>query len=133
MRISEAIGAVLALLLAGCGGGATDNTVLANVEGAQVERGEAAGRIECRLADSETFLRQCTVERTATEEGAVLTVRQPDGAFHRLLITRDGRGVVAADGAEAAEVSVLGADQIEVAMGDVRYRLPAQVGPVASR
>jgi len=38
--------------------------------------------------------------------------------------------VVAADGADAASVKVVGADAIEVAIGGDRYRLPATVkGP----
>jgi len=44
-----------------------------------------------------------------------------------LLVTQDGRGVIAADGAEAAKVTITGADGIEVALGGNRYRLPATV------
>jgi hypothetical protein len=57
----------------------------------------------------------------------VLTLHNPDGGFHRLLVTKDGRGVVAADGAEPAIVRVVGEREIEVAIGGDRYRLPATV------
>ena len=57
----------------------------------------------------------------------VLTIRHPDGGFRRLRITADGRGVIAADGAEPARVSVIGPADIEVAVGGDRYRLPATV------
>ena len=45
--------------------------------------------------------RNCTVEQVSTSHGLVLTLRHPDGSFHRLLATRDGRGLIAADGAPA--------------------------------
>ncbi|HEY0116883.1 MAG TPA: hypothetical protein VGB54_14305, partial [Allosphingosinicella sp.] len=45
--------------------------------------------------------------------------------------TRDGRGVVAADGAERAEVTIIADDMIEVAIAGDSFRLPARVGPVA--
>jgi hypothetical protein len=71
--------------------------------------------------------RRCTVDRAQTDRGLVLTLRAEDGGFHRLLVTRNGRGVVAADGAEPATVTVRGADGIEVAIGADHYQLPATV------
>ena len=70
----------------------------------------------------------CTVERSTDRDGMVLTIREPDGGFRRLRVTRDGRGVVAADGAEPARVSVRDATSIDVAIGTDRYRLPATIG-----
>ena len=57
----------------------------------------------------------------------LLTLRNPNGGFHRLRIVNDGHGVVAADGAEAATVAIAGTGQIEVAIGGDRYRLPATI------
>jgi hypothetical protein len=57
----------------------------------------------------------------------VLTLRQPDGGFRRLRVTGDGRGVIAADGAEQASVTLVAPVTIEVAIGNMRYRLPAVV------
>ena len=57
----------------------------------------------------------------------MLTLRHPDGSFHRLLTTRDGHGLIAADGAVPARVSVVGPDLIEVTLSGDRYRLPATV------
>ena len=69
------------------------------------------GRIEC-----------------AVEGGEVsLVLRHPSGGFRRFLVATDGRGVVAADGAEPATVSVIADDRIEVAVAGDRYRLPASV------
>ena len=74
-----------------------------------------------------TLAAACTIDRSSTREALVLTLRHPDGAFRRLLVTRDGRGVVAADGAEPAHVTVIDPDTIEVAVAGDRYRLPATV------
>ena len=82
--------------------------------------------IACTLAGKPAT---CAVERPAA--GGLL-VRHPDGGFRRLAITPDGRGVVAADGADAARVSIVGAHRIEIAIGDDRYRLPDTLVPAAA-
>ena len=92
-----------------------------------------ADRIECRIGAASDFDRACVVERTIGPDGLILTIRHPDGGFRRLLVTKDGRGVVAADGAEPATVSVEGGDGILVAVGGDTYRLPATVKPAASQ
>jgi hypothetical protein len=112
----------LALLLAACGGGEEQAR-----EEAYAKAAEEAERIECAVGAAERFERSCAVERTETEAGLTLTIRAPDGSFRRLLVTGDGRGVVAADGAEPAEVSVIADNRIEVAIAGDRYRLPATV------
>jgi hypothetical protein len=119
--------ASLLFLLAGCGEAKTDHAALANVEAAQRANAEDDGAIVCAHQGSTDFARVCTVEREQGADGLILTVRHPDGAFHRLLVTKDGRGVIAADGAEKAVVTILGKDSIEVALGGDRYRLPATV------
>ena len=87
-----------------------------------------AERIACQPAGAESFSDACTVDRSTDDRGLILTLRNPDGGFHRVRVTRDGRGVIAADGAEGARVTMLGADQIEVAVAGDRYRLPAHAG-----
>lgn len=111
-----------AILLAACGGGEEEAR-----EQAYARAAEQADRIECAIGASDQFERNCTIERSAGEEGLILTVRAPDGGFRRLLVTGDGRGVVAADGAERAEVSVIADNRIEVEVAGDRYRLPATV------
>lgn len=69
----------------------------------------------------------CTLEVMQTREGLALTVRHADGAFRRMIVPRDGHGVVAADGAEPAVLRVLNAAAIEVAIGRDRYRLPSKI------
>ena len=86
------------------------------------EEGKGAEHgIACQIGDKTTFANVCAVDRI----GTILVVRQPDGGFRRLAITEGGTGVVAADGAERAVVTITGDKQIEVAIGGNRYRLPA--------
>lgn len=85
------------------------------------------GMVYCATAGETGFRPDCTLERTQSEEGQILTIRHPDGGFRRLLVTNDGRGVIAADGAEPAQISPLSQGEIEVAIADDRYRLPATV------
>jgi hypothetical protein len=84
-------------------------------------------RILCRIGEAAAFERLCTVEQGESEAGRTLTVRKPDGGFRRLLVTGDGSGVEAADGAEEAQVTIVDADTIEVAIGGDAFRLPATV------
>jgi hypothetical protein len=87
---------------------------------------EAHERIDCAVDGAAAFERVCTVERIAGAE-IILVLRSPSGSFRRLAMTRDGRGVAAADGAEPAAVTVVRNDLIEVSIGSDRYRLPALV------
>ncbi len=124
-RISKQILAVAALLslpLAACGRGASS----AEVEAKQKAETAGDSRIACAQGEA-AFASICTVEQAQGEDGLVLTIRHPDGAFRRLLVTQDGRGVIAADGAEVAKVTITGTNGIEVALGGNRYRLPATV------
>ncbi len=114
----------LLLALVACGQAKTDTQVLAQVEAHQSAEAVDNGRVQCAPAGAEAFARNCEIERAATKRGMVLTIRHPDGGFRRLLVTLDGRGVVAADGAEPAVVTLLGKDEIEVTLGDDHYRLP---------
>lgn len=104
------------LLLAGCGG-----------EGSpQQAPGDSA--IECAIGGA-GFARTCTMERRSGPDGLILIIRNDRGGFRRLLLPRDGSGAIAADGAERAEVRVLGDGRAEVAIGGDRYRLPVEIAP----
>lgn len=127
-RISSALAA--SLILAACsadprssaGNGTSE---LDNALAQASSDAEDDGRIICAPAGNAAFSRQCTLDRVQSAEGLILTVHKPDGGFHRLLVVKDGRGVVAADGAEAAKVTIVADHQIEVAIGGDRFRLPA--------
>ncbi len=129
LRISEVLAAAGALLaLAACDPGpAKTKAEHAEDARAQAARDAAEGRIPCALSGGDDFTTRCTIDRTQTQDGLILTVRHPDGGFHRLRVTRDGRGVIAADGAQAATVTIIDKDAIEVAIDGARYRLPATV------
>src|SRR6218665_1467868 len=59
---------------------------------------KAEGRVECAPPGAETFSFARPIDRPQSQDGLFLTLRHPDGGFRRLLVTTDGRGVVAADG-----------------------------------
>jgi hypothetical protein len=117
------------LFLASCGSQPSDNAVesVSLAPNQTTATQPAPPKIDCAAPGNTEFAPVCTVDRTETPNGVILTLRHPDGGFHRLQITRDGRGVIAADGAEPAKVTPLAADRIEVELGGARYRLPATV------
>ena len=94
----------------------------------QIGRGGDDNRIDCRIGSETQFERFCTIEYGESDAGRTLVVRKPDGGFRRFRVSDDGRGVVAADGAEAARVTIIADDRIEVAIGGDTFRLPATVG-----
>lgn len=130
-RISSALlpaGVLLAgLLLPGCDRKAQTRAEAVAIKKGEEARAAAEGRIPCSLSPKGAFDLTCTFERQQTQDGLVLTIRHPDGGFRRLRVTGDGRGVIAADGAKPATVSIIDKDSIEVDIADVRYRLPARV------
>ena len=105
-------------LLASCSSGETP-----------AERAEAARTsddgIECALAGSGTFERQCTLERG---EGGVLTVHHPDGGFRRVEFAVGPSGVIPADGSDKGQIQTMPDGRIEWTIDRDRYRLPAQTG-----
>lgn len=117
------------LLLAACDR-APDNEKLAETEAKQSRDAANDGRIECALEGAKLFDRTCTVQEMSGAEGAVLVVGRSDVGYRRLQITTDGRGVISADGAEVANVSIVDEGMIEVSVGGDRYRLPADTGGV---
>lgn len=119
MRIAFAL---TLLLLAGCGGG--EPGTAANGAAARAP-GEPDNRIECQVAGAASFARACSIEAAESAEGLVLTLRKPDGGFRRILVADDERGLVAADGAEPADIALLADGRIEVSLGGDRFRLPA--------
>ncbi|HWV60677.1 MAG TPA: hypothetical protein VN034_08495 [Sphingopyxis sp.] len=122
-------GVLLTLIVLASCDRAPDNGDLAEAE-ARGSREAAAnnGRIECALEGAKLFDRTCTVDEMSGADGTTLVVGRTNVGYRRLQITTDGRGVVSADGAEPAKVSIVGDNMIEVAIGHDRYRLPANTG-----
>lgn len=114
---------LLALLVASCG---VPPEADAGNNAATARAAVPDDRIDCLIEGSTAFERNCIVETADGAGGPLLTIRKPDGGFRRLQVTNDGRGVVAADGAEMAVVTLLADNRIEVEIGADRFRLPAR-------
>ena len=115
---------IIAAALTACNR-APDNGVLAEVEADQVRAAAEAGRVPCAIAGATAFRMDCTMERIASADGETLVLGRADAGYRRFRVATDGRGVIAADGAEAARVTIVEDGMIEVAVGTDRYRLPA--------
>ncbi|MGV7120626.1 hypothetical protein [Sphingopyxis sp. 550A] len=120
-------GLIAVLLVAGCNGG-PDNGKLAEAEARGSKEAALDGLIDCALEGAKAFDRDCTITEMSGADGTVLVVGKADVGYRRLQIATDGRGVVSADGAEPAKVTIVGDGMIEVAVGGDRYRLPANTG-----
>jgi myo-inositol-hexaphosphate 3-phosphohydrolase len=83
-------------------------------------------RIDCALDGQLEFARECAVERSRADGDLILVVHHPGGGFRRFQIVDDGRGVIAADGADDAQVTVVPAG-IRVVVADDSYILPARM------
>jgi hypothetical protein len=124
--------ASLSLALSACGSDPEADLLAAEGETAQ----EAAlqGKVECALAGSADFNRNCTTERVSGAEGQMLVVRHPDGGFRRFKILTDGRGLLPADGIDPDfKIKVLPNGMIEVKSMDDTYRLPAAIKGEATK
>lgn len=122
-RISKLV-LLASLGLAGCD---RKTESAAPIRPGEEARAAEQGRIPCALDGGRDFTSVCTIDRERSGDGLILTVRHPDGGFHRLKVATDGRGVVAADGAAETKVTVIDKTAIEVAIDDARYRLPATI------
>ena len=81
------------------------------------------GMADCAIGADAAWGRDCSVERS----GGMLVLRHGDGGFRRFRVLADGRGLEAADGAEAAQLQIVEGDRIEIRIGGDRYRLPVKV------
>ena len=128
MRISRPrlVIALAAIAVTACSG-KPDNGALAQAEADQIRTSAAEGRVECALAGATIFRLDCSMDRIASAEGTIIVLGRPDAGYRRFRITTDGRGLVAADGAEPAVVTVLDRGMIEVRVAQDRYRVPATI------
>lgn len=105
---------VALLLLTACGNG-----------GGQPQASEGAERIACAIGPGAEFGPDCLVERVVRDGEHLLIVRQPGGGYRRFVEASDGRGLAAADGADAV-TSRYHDGVLEVAVAQERYRFPAR-------
>lgn len=107
------------LVLAGCSG--SDDTPAFDEPTAEPEN-----MISCAIGTASEFTTNCSVERQVEDGVLFLTLNHEDGSFRRLRVMDDGSGVVAADGADEALITVFDGE-IEVSLGGDRYLLPATI------
>jgi hypothetical protein len=65
----------------------------------------------------------CKLERSHAGNSVQFVVHHPDGGFRRFVLAPDGKGIVPADGADAA-TSKVAEGTVDVAVGQDRYRIP---------
>ncbi|AUW58541.1 hypothetical protein C1T17_10965 [Sphingobium sp. SCG-1] len=117
-RTSECLLVAALLLMSGCdqqGGAAV----------AKVDP-DAPDTVRCQLAGSVKPEPVCRIEVA----GNLLTIRHPDGGFRRFRIVTDGRGLIAADGAAVAGVTIREPNHIAVDVDGDLYDLPATFASV---
>lgn len=102
---------LVGLLLAACSGGG------------DTQPEAAQERIWCALGGATAFAQNCVLERVNSGGTATFVVRHPDGAFHRLEVSKDGQNLLAADGADLSQ-SALKQDRYEVILSGARYVIP---------
>lgn len=101
---------------------------LAACSGGETQQPHAAREmVWCALGGAKQFTQNCAVERAVVDGTQTFVVRHPDGAFHRLEVSKDGQQLLAADGADVTQ-SARKQDRFEVILGDARYVIPVQ-GP----
>ena len=113
------------LLLVACG--SAEQPAVQSNGAAAPSLGQVDNRIDCRPAGQAAFTRTCTIETSDAPEGRILTVRKAEGGFRRLRIASDGTGIVAADGAEPAHVSLAPDQRLDVEIGGDHFLLPARI------
>jgi len=112
LRITGA--AALALLAAACSPGPAGHDAAAEGE-----------KIACAIGPDAKFEPVCGLERAARGGEQLYVVHHPDGGFRSFTVLANGAGLAAADGAEQASQAMVDG-QLEVAVGEDRYRFPVK-------
>ena len=128
MRISDLFAPLLlSAALAACGSPQENNAAIAKAEADTAREADAQGQILCATGGEKILQRKCQADRTAGPDGGTLVIRHPDGGFRRFKIVTDGRGIVPADGAEKAQISMAGKGFLKVAIGGDQYLVPVTI------
>ncbi len=114
------LGAGTLLLLAACSAAPAEPEV------------DEADLIACAVGGASELTRNCSVERSVADDVLTLVIHHEDGGFRRLTVTTDGSGVITAEGADPALITVFDGE-IEVAVGQDRYILPATIADHAAQ
>lgn len=87
--------------------------------------------IPCALNGSPAWHEDCRVERDASADSIILTLRHPDGGFRRVTLGREGWGLVTADGADPVTVVQQPDGHVGLRIAGDRYRVPGALGQMA--
>jgi hypothetical protein len=114
------LGLALVLAVAGCSSGAAP------------KQAAGAEHIACALAGAQQFAPDCAVERLSKAQDGddVVIVRHPDGGFRRFVLIDGGTRIATADGVGEVQAVLAGPD-LEVTVGQDRYRFPSATKPDA--
>ncbi|MEZ5744934.1 MAG: hypothetical protein R3D89_14720 [Sphingomonadaceae bacterium] len=93
----------------------------------QEQAEDGAKPVDCALGEGSNFGPFCMLETGELDGESLVTIRHPDGGFRRFVVQEDGSGLAAADGADAAQNTLIeGGALLEVVVGTDRYRLPTR-------
>jgi len=123
MRMILTLSATFLALAALSSCSSPDEALIDDEEGAAI----SVAKLSCALGDEQAFTDSCTLQRLVGSERTTIVLGRGDVGFRRFVMTADGRGLITADGAEPARVSIVGDAEVEVAVGDDRYRMPATI------
>jgi len=128
--IARAISLLLIAALGACGKGDADTTAMPATGSPEAAAGED-NSVPCALAGAAEFKADCTLEKSATGGQEIWVVRHPDGGFRRFAIVANGTRIATADGSEEVAAKRVGSE-LEVRVGEDRYRFPASSEPVTA-
>ncbi len=116
------------LLLSACsrGGTGSDQAEQSSTLAEKTER-----QIPCALAGSKDFTPVCTLDAPHENGKEFWVLHHPDGGFRRFQILENGTIIATADGAFEVNAAHVGSE-LEVTVGDDRYRFPAAPEAAAS-
>lgn len=114
--------AAIALFLPACGGGGSPSVATNQTAPAPAAR-LPDNSVDCQVRGSDRFEPSCSLSIAGSPRGRLLTIRKPDGELRELLVTRDRRGFVDAEGSARVLVERLSGRRLEVAIDGDRFRL----------
>ena len=116
------------LLLSACskGGMGSDQAEQSSTMAEKTEK-----QIHCALAGAKDFTPVCTLDALHENGKEIWVLHHPDGGFRRFQILESGTIIATADGAIEVKAARVGSE-LEVNVGDDRYRFPAAPEAAAS-
>lgn len=98
--------------------------LLAACSGTDAAPQPAGDTVACAVGGAADLAEDCTLERVRAQGATNLIIHHPDGAFRRFIVLPGENGLIAADGADTAQVVAQDAT-FAVTVGQDRYVVPA--------